>query len=541
MSVFGQLRWSRITGRFRRLPVRTRAAASVLVAAVFAAAGFGVFTAASNVVAAGGVCMRQGATILDHKGPDGECVGFTDGAFSLDPALTTIEHDIADANRAVVQGHAGDYVCVVYLLPISSASGSIMPMNAVLDQLRGALAAQTYVNNHDVGGVSPYICILIGNLGRQANQYEAADQIIQSAAASQHIVAVAGIGVSLSTTIATVSELARPGPNMLPVVGSTITAREFDNIRDMIRVAPSGVDSAAVARSFAQQAFSRAVLVEDQNSKDSYDVTLVNGLKGFGDAKHQIISHEVFDTTFRNEPSSAADEAQAEEDVRNRISEMPGDICIAQNSASAAQPAVVLFGGRAQDLADLVAAMADRPCLNTPITIVSGNNVTSMALTAAVRRGLASKITIDYAGLADPQEWAPGQGVGSGGSVKAFADGQQGFAAFIGGYRTLYPGGPAPTGESMLAYDSMLTVTTAIRLTTDRQPTPSAVAGELPALQGANIVLGSSGPCAFEADYANSAVGSDPIGKALPVLTLASDGSQHFVSLQWPNGPPPAS
>ena len=92
----------------------------------------------------------------------------------------------------------------------------------------------------------------------------------------------------------------------------------------------------------------------------------------------------------------------------------------------------------------------------------------------------------------------------------------------------------------MMAYDATLTSVSAIRLTTLTQPGPDAVTGELGALHGAHTVLGASGPLAFDADYNTSTTGSNPIGKAIPILSLNPDASSRFLALAWPAGQPTA-
>jgi hypothetical protein len=93
----------------------------------------------------------------------------------------------------------------------------------------------------------------------------------------------------------------------------------------------------------------------------------------------------------------------------------------------------------------------------------------------------------------------------------------------------------------MMSWDAMLCAESAIRLTSRSQPEPSAVAAELGALQGAHAVLGSTGPLEFTGVYNQGSTGSNPVGKAIPILQIEPDGSLRFVQLGWPNGPPPQS
>lgn len=98
----------------------------------------------------------------------------------------------------------------------------------------------------------------------------------------------------------------------------------------------------------------------------------------------------------------------------------------------------------------------------------------------------------------------------------------------------------------MMAYDSVLTTVSAIRLATtpasvahsaNHLPPREAIAGEFSALHGPLAVRGASGPLAFLADYANDALASDPDRKPVPILQLNDDGTSSFRQLEWPPWP----
>lgn len=467
-------------------------------------------------------CVNRGMTLVEHEGPSGECVGFTDGTYIFDPALASVEQTILQENQRVVAAHPTDYVSVVYLLPISSAGGSILSMTNAQEQLRGAYTAQYYANRNDVDGSVPYIQLLIGSDGYQADQGDQAAQFIINAVPTQHVAAVAGFGLSLATTQSAIRRLTGAG---VPVVGATLTADTLDNIKDMIRISPANADGISVAVSYIRTLDSRALIVEDQNTGDTYNATLIAGFEKFPDGGHQIIGKETFDSTPLDTPTPDAVDA-----LKTRIDQMRPDICDAQ-------PAAVLFGGRGEELAWLVSDLADRPCSDKPITIITGDDVTNATIDANVRKGLASGVTVDYAGIAHPDEWSSGTD-----TSQSFADGRHGFEIFHAAFQQQFPA-TAPAGltdgNTMAAYDATLTSVSAIRLTAQPQPAPGAVSGELGALQRAHQVFGASGPLSFTADYTTSTTGSNPVGKAVPILRLVPDGSAQFVELEWPGGRPP--
>jgi hypothetical protein len=488
--------------------------------------GFGIYTGVNTVVQGGEYCANSGATVVVHSGPSGECVGFTDGSFTFDPSLRDIEQKILAENQQVARQESADTVSVVYLLPISSAAGSVMSMTDVVEQLRGAYTAQLYADTpHDVDGNSPFVQLLIGNDGYQADQWRSATTAIEQAVTSQHVVAVAGLGVSLETTQAAASRLTGAD---IPLIGSTITSDTFDSIQHLVRVSTSNAEGASVAIAFAKARFTRAILVQDLYGGDRYDQTLKNGFEKFADAHHQILHVEPYDTTQRDTAGSAAAEAQAEIDVRDQIGLMANNIC-------SARPAVVLFAGRGSDLGELIGDLGDQHCQAT--TIISGDDVSNMPLSARTLAALRSDVTLYYAGLANPKEWDGGTGPG-------LAEGQQGFQIFGEALQAAFPGTSLTSagtlasladGNTMMGYDATLTTIAAIHLTRQHQPAPYMVANALGQIHEDYAVHGASGLIAF---YITSATGSNPVDKAIPILRLTLSGTAQFVELQWPSERP---
>jgi hypothetical protein len=476
---------------------------------VLALLGGGIWWAANTIVTGIDTCQRQGVTYIMHEGTAGECIGITDGSYPFDrqdPALTAAENAIKKENQRVTASGSG-YASVAYLMPISAAGG-VQAIHTVAEQLEGAYAAQYYANRHNVDGTAPLIQLLIANDGTQGAQWKAAAADIDRDRVSQHLVAVAGLGVSLDSTMGAAQALTRDG---IPVIGSSITADNFDNVQNLVRVSPSNQDEVSAVLSFIKPKTSDALLIEDTNPDDSYDTTLVREFSnGFPDTRHTIVGLEPYNTQKGDGP-----------DVQTRIAQMTTDICYAKTNS-------VLFAGRGRDLATLLTALANRVCRDKPVTIVTGDDVTNMLVSPPVLQGLASSVTLDFAGNANPDEWSAGTGA-------AIASGRQGFARFHEVFTQLFPRVQYDDGNAMMGYDAMLTTTSAIRLTTTADPTPADVIQELGALQGARIVLGASGPIALNTNYLRG-YGSNPIGKAVPILRLDPDGTTSFVQLDWPAG-----
>lgn len=508
------------------LPVGARRLLAGVCVLALAAVAYGVYVPVDHLL--NKPCMRKGATNVTRHGANGECVGITDGSYVFHSSLRDAEEAIRKENRDVVDNHATNYVSVVLLLPISADKGSIMSMPNAVEQLEGAFAAQYYANRNNVEGLTPFIQLLVGSDGYQANAWQPAVSAIENDH-GRHIAAVTGFGLSLAGTESAIKELTA---HSIPTFGATLTSDNYDNIKGFVRASPSNVDNMAAALSYVRSDYKRAVLVEDGNADDSYDVTLVSGFKKFSDIPgHRIVGVEPYDTSERDKDGQSAEERRRHQtEVATRISQMTTNIC-------AAQPAVVLFAGRGQDLGVLVHAFSNT-CLDRQIRIVSGDDVTNLPDSAQLRADLRGHVTVDYAGVAHPDEWSTSAGHDQGHTAAA-ADGAQGFRIFGTTFRKLFPRGYLGDGNAMMAYDATLTATSAIRLTEQQQPQPDAVVNELGALQGAHKVLGASGPIQFTANYQTSRTGSNPVAKPIPIIRLSPQGNSRVMTVKWPDQAPP--
>lgn len=510
------------------LPVVARRFLAVLCVLALGGIAYGVYVPVDRML--NRPCMRGGPTNVVHHGASHECVGITDGSYHFDPSLASVEDAIRTENRKVVDEHRTNYVSVVLMLPISADKGSIMSMPNALEQLQGAFTAVHYANRNNVQGLTPFIQLLVGSDGYQANAWQSAVGTVEDAVGSAHIAAVSGFGLSLAGTESAIRELAA---HSIPTFGATLTSDAYSNIKGFVRASPSNADNMAAALSYVRDDYKRAVLVEDGNAGDSYDVTLVSGFRKFADIPgHRIVGVEPYDTTERDRDGQSADERRRHQtEVATRISQMTTNIC-------AAQPAVVLFAGRGQDLGVLVHAFSNT-CLDKPIRIVTGDDATNLPDSAQLRGDLASgHVTVDYAGVAHPGEWAPSAAHDPGHSA-AQSQGAQGFRIFDTAFTALFPKGYLGDGNAMMAYDATLTAVSAIRLTEQDQPQPDAVLNELGALQGAHYVPGASGPIQFTANYQTSHTGSNPVGKPLPIIRLTAQGTPRVLTVKWPDQAPP--
>lgn len=524
----GLARW------FRHLPTRAKSGVALLCVVALGGVVFGGYSLERYVEHRIDACARHGATDVVHAGPARECVGITDGSYRFIPgnsALNQVEADVGRLNHTVVTGHPDDYVSVVMLLPLSPNASSVMLPQDAIDQLRGAYAAQVFANTDHPVDSSPYIQMLLASNGYQAGQYETTDTIIERDAARRHIVAVDGLGVSLTQTQSAARDLTAAG---LPVIGGTVTSDGFDDIAHMVRVASSNADEASAAVAWARRNFAHALLVADTSTSDTYDATLATGFAKF-DSKQRITT-QTYDSTARDRSGSPS----AEQHVVDQLTPLPGTLCDAQADG----PTVVLFAGRGRDLATLIGDMSgDGFACSKHITIVSGDDVTNMPHTQGVAAALGSgRVSLYYVGLASPDEWTTAKPDGRSGEGQAIAAGKAGFATFADFFTRSFHGTVRPNGNSMMGYDTVLTSVYAVRIVVAvskarQQPSAATVVGELARLNNEFTVPGASGPLSFTT---NGPDGSNPVGKPIPVLSYRPDGQSRFVEFDWPAGEPVA-
>ena len=490
-----------------------KAAVSAVFCLVGVMAGTGLYFADVAYVGplSNTTCAESGPTLVLPAG--GDCVGVTDGSYAFAPSLEKAESMIEAENRWV-RNSGRFWVSVAYVMPISAA-GSAESVKAAAEQLEGAYTAQYYANRHNVQGTVPMIQLLVASSGTQAAEYSTTDMIIKGDVVTQHLVAVAGIGTSLDTTLAEVRDLTASG---IPVIGSTITSDAFDRIPDLVRVAPSGTQEVSGVLAYIKRTAITAFLITDANPADSYDDTLAAGFeRDFPDKSHSIIATESYSTAGDVNGSGAV-----AEQVANRIGQMPTDICVTH-------PNVVLFAGRAQELAALISDLDTRPCLSSPVTILTGDDAADILVTPLVRSALNSGVTLDYADEANPSEWdLPETGSKYKGiSPTVIQQGRQGFLLFRAAFSSYFPLASANDGNAMMGYDATLTGITSIRLA-GVDATTANVAQDFSAIQGRRAVPGASGPIMFSP----SAQGSNPVGKVIPVLQLSSSGVPRLLTLE---------
>ncbi|MEU4746917.1 hypothetical protein AB0G02_41565, partial [Actinosynnema sp. NPDC023658] len=288
-------------------------AAGVVLALVAAA------VVAPTVLRSIGRCA-EGVTRTDT----GECVGVTDGSYVFAPELAGIQ-DLVRAENAAVLASGKTFVSIALLIPMTLTENDTTPIEWVEHHMQGAYTAQ-YRANHDAAtGEQPLIRLLLANPGSGMRQWEpVVAELERRRAASDHLVAVAGIGLSLTTSRDAVKRLSAA---KIPVFASTLTSDDLTDINGLLRMAPTNSAQARAAATHVKADARTALLIQDNTEAELYAKTLAESFSAaFVDADHRFAGQtEFFDSRLGG--------------VGNTFLQMIPNICTSR-------PDVLYFAGR---------------------------------------------------------------------------------------------------------------------------------------------------------------------------------------------------
>ncbi|MGH4025956.1 MAG: ABC transporter substrate-binding protein [Pseudonocardiaceae bacterium] len=479
----------------RRPRWRNRLVIAVVGLVVIGAGGWGVD---KLVHACGG--LNSGVSEID-----GECVGVTDGSFVFDPALADVEAKIATENERVQ--NSGHTVTVALLNPLTSDDTSPLSSASARKVLEGAYTAQRSVNQQGkLGDARPLIRLVLANEGSHQKQWQpVVRQLIGMVDDAAPLVAVTGLGVSITETRLGAQELAAHG---IPMVGAFTTADDltYTSIHGFVRVAPSNHEYVESLQNYLKQRpeLDSAIMVFDANSDHPTNPDLFT--RSLRDDLTKVMQDRL---TF---PSLSFTGATVPSDSS------PGLFNSITPNLCAVKPKAVLYAGRQIDLRSFLQSLQGRVCPDTPITVITAD-VDISALKEDEPKLRKKNITVAHVAAVDQTGWlnnAPG-------TPPHFAD-------FRSEFQTAgFDLADIDDGWTIGNYDALLTAVRAIRLATP--PTPSAthsvptrgdVFGQLLNMNGLNTVPGAGGDLSFSFRGHGS---GNPTGKSIPVLEIPSSGS----------------
>jgi ABC-type branched-subunit amino acid transport system substrate-binding protein len=430
-----------------------------------------------------------------------ECVGVTDGSHVFHPDLADVQRRIQDENAQVL-GAKKPYVTVGFFVQMTLTDKDSVSMAWVRHQLQGAYLAQFRANHHHVAGDLPLIRLLLANPGTEIAAWEPViDALAAKRAAPDHLVAVAGMGISTDNARKAMRRLAELNVLML---GATVTSDDLQEIPLLLRMAPTNSGQAKAAASHVKPNANTALLVQDDSKTDLYPATLAKAFEaGFVDQNHRLVGQtELYDSSLTS--------------VDNTFLQMVPNIC---NS----KPQVVYFAGRGKHLASFVSQLAGRRCKEHPITVLTGDDVsTTIFGDGDIGRALDSGVQVVFTTLAHPEAWRRVPESFEKDATFPFVEKNCTVC-----FPAVFPSDTLEDASAIMAYDSVLTAAIAIRLAAGESGRVVSTEDLLQVKNRLHDVLsvaGASGRLSF--DDRGTAV-----AKAVPIMTLRRDGTSEFLSL----------
>ncbi|MFF8868013.1 helix-turn-helix domain-containing protein [Streptomyces sp. NPDC015139] len=446
-------------------------------------------------------------------GPGGECTGVTDGrdgAAVFGDDLAPVMKAIGAENSNVTDG--GDYVTFAFLTPLSSADANSLTVGQYVAELEGAYTAVEEENKKDS---RPKIRLLVASMGSSERAWKAAVDQLKSVKDSEHLVAVAGLGLSQQETVDATRELAKAD---LPMIGDLITADGFDAtgavdgkgpIKGLARVALSNTDQLTAISKELGTGRRTAALVSTQvtpnGTRDLYTESLQKGFRTITGLKKHLDPNSDFDFDPRGGPGAI----------------LP---TISQNFCGTSKTIdTVYYAARVKYLPAFLDALAQRSCHAQPITVITGSDAASLDPKVEALHTTDAPITVLYASFPSPAQLRspgnPDRGL---------------YEAFVKNFTAPHHDQQFPARHlttsywAIVAHDAVLTASTALHNAAVHSAGPThlpnryAVRNELYALRN-NAVAGASGH--FGIDAHGNRTRTDTIatvhrlGQALPKPT----------------------
>ncbi|TDD91176.1 amino acid ABC transporter substrate-binding protein [Saccharopolyspora karakumensis] len=457
-------------------------------------------------------------------GTSSDCVGIdVDNTSFGDNDATRDLRALIDEHNAKVAGQDSVTVVVLDNMTPSTQTDSI-DAKQVQHGVAGALAAASRANTEQVAReTSPQVKLKLANYGASNEEAEVAAQAIIDARASERIVAVVGLGQSLSHTRLAATRLSDEG---LAVVSGMASADDMNrrfqddstHTERFYRITPTNIDAAKAAVGYLKSRKGKLVLVHDTNSGDIYSRTLAEAFRS------------AYWTEFGERPgeedySSPTDLVgiSREKYMEDMFADVFARICTEQ-------PDQVYFAGRGADLAVFLKTIASSGiCVND----LNLDVITSDDASALVHRPLPEfapkRVRVFYTSVATQGQWDhadPPQ-----------PDSQAQYRKFEDAFNRLglTDNDPLTDGYAMSVHDALLVATAAARGFEAPAENYKQVSNWIKKFDCKGPFSGVTGEIAYQNDTARQ---GNPVGKAMPIMRLEPNGHPVQESLVWPSGQP---
>lgn len=504
------IQWVRIQFRPPFYPL-TRLAIGVVVGTVMVAAGLvGLDWLRSPRWCAEGVLKVD-------SGPQGECVGVTDGAYSFAPELDEVFARIKAENDRITET-GDDYATVAFVIPMTSASAVIQEQ--IRREVQGAYLAQ-YRANHKDNERLPAIRLVLANPGRDSAHWRTlSDQLISMVEAPEHrLRLVVGFNASVANTAAALRYLTGHG---IPVVTGPLTADDIGNSQEqpdaypgMVKVVPNNRDQAAALASYHHDLVdpARTLLVEDRREGDNYVDTLREEFRAHtAGARYDS---EQFTSPGMEEVGTTP----------NQFARMVDTICTSPTRW-------IYFAGRPIHLRVFINALGRRGCVDREFTVISSSGASTVANDPALEWEVLERgVSVHYSAIAHPDAWLSPDAPSVGGSAEELRR-LEGLIDEVGSIGEV----ELTDSHTITMYDAVWTGISGVRAAgVGEVPSTEAIIDIWPRLHGPDHrVNGVSGwICLDNYGHAHN--------KAVAIVRLDPTSREDiaFLGLAWPEGEPP--
>lgn len=484
------------------------------------------------LAAALAVLLVAAGLVTYHFWP--QTVYITYGGYTLNTNLSSVEAKIKAENDWVA--NSGKPFVTIAAAATMSPQPAVEPLtpSRIRHAIEGAYLAQ-YESNHPDGQSgrqsgrpgAPLIKLALADLGSQESSWQqVAAGFRGMVGAPDNLVAVTGLGISVTNTLQLVGQLEKI-PQGIGMVGSVLTGTDFTGMRGIVLISPTNDDQASAAARLLDASSNpfgtlppkvKVLIVQDQNGNDNYAGSLGTGFtSALASMNHAAKSKRQFQIVS---PGIVYDSSLPDPETVLAAASTGDSVC-----HSGAQ--VVYFAGRGADLQGLLNGLAHRYCQSTqPLIVLTGSDASQLAEQSDLWPSGAN-MTVYYTGLASPDMWSS-QPNAADPSVSAWFGPEYRY-----GFQQTFPGESLKDGWAIMYFDGVLTAADAVQAlyaSDDAQQIPSAgaVAQQLNSL----TVHGASGYICFNSEH-------DPVSKAIPVLQLGQNGQLTYVALSSASGNSP--
>jgi hypothetical protein len=454
----------------------------------------------------------------------------TDGSEIFADYLDHIERLILAENRSV-DGSGQPFVSIAYMMPIRREQNDPLSDAAVLHQLQGAYLAQYWSNHPDdrpaFASNWPLIKLLLADSGPLGMAWNDTISQLSDRVNTQHLVAVTGLGLSLTATQEAIKKLDGDG---IAMVASVITSSGI-TADNLWRVAPTNSDEAAVSVKYIETTPEwksttpakpyTAYPVQDRAARENYSTDLGQAYRQLfrADGTHRLLSVQgEFDSS---KPGAG-----------NALDAQVSMIC-------SIKPQAVLFAGRSHELELLIRALAGRWCAgDTPVAIFAGDDATQLNAPLAPSHNPLwqdqGNIQVFYSTFATPQTWERNPDAVSKSISEKFGNCPRCFKGLFDDQ--------LEDGHAIMSYDAVVTAVKAARGVASQDnnfiPSIDALPNGFYKINSANPVSGASGVICYQGE--ENAAGHVPFNKVVPIMQLKPNGQRVLVALSSRLGAPPS-